>query len=221
MIFSFTPQSLVDITRCELLTNNSARAVITSVKLREKNVFAGIELDDGIWKWKVRCINSQNRVATSKERALIISRVIREEEIVVTPPDTAIDIFELSRGIPPTEREKASIRLLAMVVLLSLGLSFSVVVFSQDEYRRLVIHYIKPPKVMAKEQLKSYIDRHLRRGYSEERLKRHVLKYNWKEKDVEAAFAEVYAEMRKEQRLKKRPPLKPPPVLPQQKQRGY
>ncbi|HIK03013.1 TPA: hypothetical protein H1012_04190, partial [archaeon] len=58
-------------------------------------------------------------------------------------------------------------------------------------------------KVMQVENLKFYIDQNLRRGVSEERIRRQLKKYNWDEKDIDDAFQSVYGEMAEELKTKK------------------
>ncbi|HIK00554.1 TPA: hypothetical protein H1016_03370 [archaeon] len=209
--FTFTPRSISNIKKCDLLTNNSVRSTKESITPSAINIFPEIDLADGVWLWRIRCINDENKVTSSRTRTLIVSRTVGEEaETDLSKFETITDINALREELPPTGGEKASAKLLVSVILISAGLSFGVFVLSQEKYRGKIFRTVKPPRVYAKEQLKFYIDTHLKKGISEERIKRHLKKYNWSEKDIDKSFEEVYSEIRKAQKTRKIPPPMPP-----------
>ncbi len=223
--FSFVPTSILNLKKCELVTNSSTRATNYVVTIGGLNTFSEVNLADGVWSWNVRCVNKDNNLVLSPTRNIYVSRVVTEEPLPPTIEEpsplegieTILDRRALAETLPRQPSELSAVQVLLIVIILSTFVAAFAFIFSQKTYRNAIIGFVKPPKVYAKEQLKFYIDKHLRRGISEERIKRHLQKFNWKEKDIDETFAEVYAELIRGQKEKRRQPLEPPPMPPKKR----
>lgn len=206
--FVFTASSASRITSCELLTNNSVRAVNREVSNAVQTTFSNIDMADGIWTWRVRCKNEKTLVISTPLRTIKISKTfVRGAPVEAPPPqsllETPQDKMALNETIPPATAGAG--RTIAVILLIGMSAAFSLFVFfaMQPKYRRAFASALGLHREMAKEQLKFYIDQNLRKGVSEERIRRHLRNYNWGEHDIDISFKEVYNEMKAELKVKK------------------
>ncbi len=207
--FSYKASSVSNITSCMLITNNSIREISRNVPINANSSFNNVDLGDGVWSWRIECKNSRDLIVSTELRTLTVSRAIGRSEIPieadVTIPglETPLDLSEINKTVGPNQKEVSRVTFLEFVIVISAGLSLFVFVISHPIYKARLERMLGIGRVMAIEQLKFYIDQNLRKGISEERIRRHLKKYNWDAKDIDEVFKAVYAEMQAELKAKK------------------
>ena len=207
--FTYTPSSISDIESCALITNNSVRESTRSVKSHTINSFSSIDIGDGAWNWRIECKNSEGLVVSTELRTLSVSKAIAiggppvPADVVIPGLGSPIDLGEINVTLEQQKQEIGRLRLLTIITIASAAAAAFVFVITHPKYKKMLLRQIGTGKVMQVENLKFYIDQNLRRGVSEERIRRQLKKYNWDEKDIDDAFQEVYAEMAEELKAKK------------------
>lgn len=207
--FTYTPASVTNIESCALITNNSVREVSGSIKSHTINSFNSIEMDDGAWNWRVECKDSRKFVVSTELRTITVSRAISRggppvpADVEIPGLETPLDLGEINTTLIGEEKEANKLRFLAIVTIASIAAAMLVFVLMHPKYKKILFRQLGMGKIMQVEQLKFFIDSSLRKGVSEERIRRHLKKYNWEEKDIDDAFQAVYAEMAEELKAKK------------------
>ncbi len=205
--FTYTPASVSNIESCSLITNNSVREVSRSVKSHTINSFNSVEMADGVWNWRIECVNNQGLIVSTPLRTLTVARAIAigvpvPADVEIPGLETPLDLGEINTTLIEQKREASRLFLLIMLTAGSAASAVFVFVMMHPKYKKIALRQFGMGKVMQVEQLKFYIDRSLRRGISEERVRRHLKKYNWDEKDIDDAFQSVYAEMAEELKVR-------------------
>ena len=210
--FTYTPLSTNDILRCSLITNNSIRETSKSIKLNTVNSFSSVIIGDGVWNWRVECVNKNELAVSSALQKIIISKAVPLGQTVaadVSLPgiETPLDLNVLNSTLIDLKRreseEKSKIIILTLITIGAVFSSLLVFILMHPKYKRILLRELGTKKAMPIEKLKFYVDQNLRRGVSEERIRRHLKKYNWPEKDVDDTFKAVYTEMAEELKAKK------------------
>lgn len=206
--FTYTPASFSKLVSCALITNNSIREVSRSIKSHTINTFSSIDMADGVWRWRVECRNERGSVVSTELRNITVAKAIARglpipANVTIPGLETPLDIREINRTFLAQETARRKTTLLITVTTSAVLASFFIFVIMHPKYKKMVFRQLGVGKVMAVEQLKFYIDRNLRSGISEERIRRQLKKYNWAEKDIDDAFKAVYSEMAEELKIRK------------------
>lgn len=197
--FEYTPQSVANITSCSLITNESIRSTNKNVKINFTNSFEE-ELSNGVWTWKIRCIDESNTTYTTSSRTVIVkssaSDVLQERPYIAPNYSAESEIPDESIG-PPKSGIFIWTALIYVAILAGSFITFLVV--NEEYLKKLSSLFSLKPAVSPEKraQLKEYVATHINRGHSKEHIKHHLLHYGWKKKIVDEVIQEVEEERKR------------------------
>ena len=198
--FTYNTTKTAEISKCELITNNSTRAVIKKVRAGRVNTFPDVEISNGLWVWKVRCTDNYGDSQTSKTRILRVSKAYKNTKSAIV--EQPIDTKELNEKYP--SEFKSSVRFIMILIFAAVFSSLITLLANKDIREKIRVLIVGDIEEEKQTELEKYIDTLFNNGYSETQIVAQLKRYNWGDKHINKAIGKVKKLRRKQEKFNNR-----------------
>jgi hypothetical protein len=215
--FKYIPRALLGLNRCELITNKSVREVKKGGTSDEETAFSMVSVSEGIWEWRIRCIDDSDNEYNSELRTLVVKGV--EPIPIPDKPEVPIggdipekDVSEIVKEFEGRTKtlgiDNALWVAIVIITLFIVGVGTVIVVDKKFEMElikdwQLLLFKLKirkePPESKKKHALtdrhknalKKYIAFHMKNGVERKKLEMHLKNNKWSDEHIKIIFNEL------------------------------